>query len=144
LSYNDRLEKWAEEHSKKLKILYVIWSVVLVVSVIGFATGFFDDITFDANKVPVGFMDKGTFNGELTQDIVRVPQLPVQGYETEWDCEGTDQFGTVEQCNEYWDNILEYTEENGRIAMLVKLNDDGHLSDAVKSFIFETEGIELP
>ena len=57
MSYNERIEKWAEEHSKNLKILYCIWSVVLVVTVVGFAFGLFDDIKFDESKVPVGFMD---------------------------------------------------------------------------------------
>jgi hypothetical protein len=34
MSYNDRAEAWAEKHSKNLKILYVIWSVALVVTIV--------------------------------------------------------------------------------------------------------------
>ncbi len=165
MSYNDRVEAWATEHSKNLKILYIIWSITLVVVVVGFASGSFDDITFDADKVPVGLMDRQTFEGELTyptqkdegrsglaeldygevtQNIVGIPDSPIQGYETKWDCEETEQFGTVEECNEYWDDILEFTKENGRVAMLEKLNDDGHLSDVVKLIIYDLEGIKLP
>jgi len=173
MSYNDRVETWAEKNSKKLKILYCIWAFGLVIGVIGFATGTFDNITFDADKVPVGLMDnKVTSTGEevcidLFDDegkhigeqcmtpihiekelerfeLIGIPQLPVQGYESDWDCEDTEQFGTVEECNEYWDNISEYAEENGRLAMLQKLNDDGHLSDVIKSYIYEVEGIKLP
>ena len=59
MNYNDRIEQWATENSKKLKILYIIWSIALVLSVVGFGFGFFDNIQFDANKVPVGFMDNG-------------------------------------------------------------------------------------
>lgn len=57
MSYNDRVEAWAERNSRSLKILYCIWITVLVVVVMSFAFGVFDNITFDANKIPVGFMD---------------------------------------------------------------------------------------
>ena len=149
MSYNDRAEAWAEKHSKNLKILYVIWSVALVVSVVGFASGFFEDITFDADKVPVGFMDeKSEIVIEVEElegfELIGIPEIPIAGDETAWDCELTEQFGTVEECNEYWDDLTDYARENGRVAMLQKLNDDGHLSDVMKVLIYDLEGVSLP
>ena len=57
MSYNDRVEEWAERNSRSLKILYCIWAFSIVFFVILFtATDF--EIHFNADKVPVGFMDK--------------------------------------------------------------------------------------
>jgi len=58
---NDRVEQWANRNSKMLKIVYCIWSFVLVLVVLLFAFGFLDDISFDADQVPVGFMDNVLF-----------------------------------------------------------------------------------
>ncbi len=60
LSYNDRVEAWAERNSRSLKILYCVWSVSIVFFIILFtATDF--EIHFNADEVPVGFMDTEKF-----------------------------------------------------------------------------------
>ena len=73
-----------------------------------------------------------------------IPDVPNRGLDTVWDCEGTTAFGSIQECNDYWDGIEILALEEGRYAMLTKLNDDGHLSQAVKDVIFDVEGIRLP
>ncbi len=77
-------------------------------------------------------------------DRETVPNIPNRGTDTKWDCEDTTAFGTIEECNNYWNGIETLAFEEGRYAMLMKLNDDGHLSDKVKDVIFDIEGIRLP
>jgi len=63
--------------------------------------------------------------------------------QSDWDCPETNQFGTIQECITYWNALSDLAENEGRYAMLKKLNNDGYLSDTVKQFIFEIEGIWL-
>lgn len=72
-----------------------------------------------------------TFEGSATIDY------------DEWDCPETNQYGTIQECITYWNSLSDLAENEGRYAMLKKLNSDDYLSDTVKQFIFEIEGIWL-
>ncbi len=78
------------------------------------------------------------------EDVREYPTLTLtQSYEGDWDCQETNQFGTTQECIAYWDSLSELVKNEGRYEMLQKLNRDGYLSDTLKQFIFEIEGIWL-
>lgn len=59
MSKSERIENWANENSTKLKILYIVWCVLLILVTVAFVLGVFEgvQIHFNADDVPIGLMD---------------------------------------------------------------------------------------